>query len=122
MVTTVTSFGRSGLADWLIQRVSAVVLAAYTFFIVFWLVFNPDVTYAQWSQLFSHMWMRVFTLILLLSLVAHGWIGLWVVLTDYVTARFMGGSAVVLRMLAMGFYALVSLIVLVWGIEIIWGL
>ncbi|MGB0744865.1 MAG: succinate dehydrogenase, hydrophobic membrane anchor protein, partial [Opitutales bacterium] len=29
MVTAVTSFARSGLADWLVQRISAVILAAY---------------------------------------------------------------------------------------------
>ena len=29
MVTSVTSLGRNGLYDWLIQRVSAVVIAVY---------------------------------------------------------------------------------------------
>ena len=35
MVTTVTSMGRSGLYDWLMQRVSAVILLAYFLFIAF---------------------------------------------------------------------------------------
>lgn len=34
MVTTVTSYGRSGLSDWLVQRVSAVILAVYSIFMV----------------------------------------------------------------------------------------
>ena len=122
MVTAVTSFGRSGLSDWLIQRASAVALAAYTLFIVIYLLMNPDLTYAQWAELFSHLWVRVFTLLVLLSIVAHGWIGLWVVLTDYVTDRLIGGSALAIRTVAMGTYALVSLTFLVWGIEIIWGI
>ena len=71
MVTAVTSFGRSGLSDWLIQRASAVALAAYTLFIVIYLLMNPDLTYAQWAELFSHLWVRVFTLLVLLSIVAH---------------------------------------------------
>ena len=29
MVTTVTSLGRSGLSDWMIQRISAWVMTAY---------------------------------------------------------------------------------------------
>ena len=33
MVTAVTSFGRSGVSDWLVQRVSAVILLAYFLFI-----------------------------------------------------------------------------------------
>ena len=37
MVTTVTSFGRSGLSDWLVQRVSAIILGAYSIFIVVYL-------------------------------------------------------------------------------------
>ena len=34
MVTTVTSLGRSGLSDWMIQRISAWVMTAYLCFIV----------------------------------------------------------------------------------------
>jgi len=121
MVTAVTSLGRSGLSDWLIQRATAVILAAYTLFIVVYLLMNPELTYAQWAELFSQLWVRVFTLLVLLSIVAHGWIGLWVVLTDYVTTRLIGSGATMLRTGAMGLYALVSLTFLVWGIEIIWG-
>ena len=42
MVTNITSFGRSGLSDWLMQRVSAVILALYTVFVVAYLLFNPN--------------------------------------------------------------------------------
>ena len=34
MVTSVTNLSRSGLYDWMAQRVSAVLLAAYTLFLV----------------------------------------------------------------------------------------
>ena len=40
MITNVTSFSRSGLSDWLLQRVTAVVMAAYTVFITAYLLFN----------------------------------------------------------------------------------
>ena len=55
MVASVTSFGRSGLYDWMIQRVTAVVLAAYTVFILGYLVLNPDLTYMQWSLSLIHI-------------------------------------------------------------------
>ena len=42
MVTQITSFGRSGLYDWMMQRVSAVVLSLYTVFIIGYLLLNPD--------------------------------------------------------------------------------
>lgn len=121
MVTAVTNFGRSGLSDWLIQRFTALVLAAYTIFIVAFLVMTPDLTYAVWVGLFDQLWVRVFSLLVLMSIVAHGWIGLWGVLTDYVTQRMMGSKAVSIRLFILGVYALVTLTFLVWGVEILWG-
>ena len=53
MVTNITSFGRSGLSDWLMQRVSAVILALYTVFVVAYLLFNPNLDYYTWSGLFE---------------------------------------------------------------------
>jgi len=121
MVTAVTSFGRSGLYDWLIQRVSAVVLAAYTLFVAGFIILTPDLTFAVWSDLYSTLCMRVFSLAALLSIAAHAWIGLWAVLTDYLTNRIMGAKATVLRLVAQGVLGLVTMTYTVWGIEILWG-
>lgn len=121
MVTSVTSFGRSGLYDWLIQRIGAVILAAYTIFLAVYLVLHPDLTYEQWHLLFSTLWMRVFSLAALLSFISHAWIGLWSVLTDYITVRLMGSKATALRIFAQVVLGGVSITYLVWGIEILWG-
>jgi len=121
MVTAVTNFGRSGVSDWLMQRVSSVVMAVYTVFIVAYILLNPGMEYEQWQALFAQLWMRIFTLLTLLSVVVHAWIGLWSVLTDYITDRVMGGKATVLRLLAQVFLALVAIIYVLWGVEIIWG-
>ena len=122
MVTSVTSFGRSGLYDWLIQRVGGVVMAAYVVFITVYLALNPDLTFEQWQALFGQLWVRVFSFVTLLSFIAHAWIGLWAVLTDYLTVRLMGDKATVLRILAQVMLGGVSVTYLIWGIEIIWGL
>jgi len=122
MVTAVTSFGRSGLYDWLIQRVSAVVMAAYTIFIVGFLVCTPEVSFELWSSLYSHLWMRIFSLLTLISVAAHAWIGLWSVLSDYLTNRLIGAKAMPLRLLAQMLMGLVTVTYVVWGIEILWGL
>lgn len=121
MVTTITSFGRSGTYDWLIQRVSAVVLAAYTLFIVGFIFLSDDFSYESWSALFEQRWMRIFSLVALLSTVAHAWIGLWSVLTDYITNRLMGGKATFLRLVLEVLLAAVAVFYVVWGIEIFWG-
>lgn len=121
MVTAVTSFGRSGLYDWLIQRVSAVILAAYTVFLVVYVLMNPGLTFEQWSGLYGQLWMRVFSLLALISFLAHAWIGLWSVLSDYITNRMMGPKATVLRLIAQVVLGVAAVTYLVWGVEILWG-
>ncbi len=121
MVRAVTSFGRSGLSDWLVQRVSGVIIAAYFFFIVGWLVANPGVDFATWQALHQLTCMKIFNTVTLLSVVAHAWIGIWAVLTDYVTVRLLGPKATALRLVfeiaAIGLLVVYTL----WGLAIVWG-
>jgi succinate dehydrogenase / fumarate reductase membrane anchor subunit len=121
MVTAVTNLGRSGLSDWLIQRVTALVLLAYTLFIVGVVFFGPEMQYAEWVALFSQTWVRVFSLAALLSIAAHAWIGLWSVSTDYLTERMMGSKANILRLMFQAVVAMALFTYVVWGIQILWG-
>lgn len=121
MVRAATSFGRSGVSDWLIQRFSAVILAAYTFFILGFLLTHPGLDYATWHGLFSSVAVKIFTLLALLSVAAHGWIGLWAVITDYLTERVMGCKALPVRMFILATYAIVTFAYVAWGIQILWG-
>ncbi|MDZ7852203.1 MAG: succinate dehydrogenase, hydrophobic membrane anchor protein [Halomonas sp.] len=114
MVTNITNLGRSGLSDWLLQRVSAVVLALYTLFIVGFLLFSPGLDYAAWSGLFSQTWMRIFSLLAFLSLAAHAWIGLWTVTTDYLKSTGVRLAVQLIIILAI-------FVFLVWGITVLWG-
>ena len=119
MVTAVTSLGRSGLYDWLIQRATAVILLAYFLYVGCVLLCGVD--YGAWKDLYSQTWMRVFSLLALLSLGAHAWVGLWAVFTDYLTERLMGTTGNVLRLAAQGFCAITMFTYVVWGIQILWG-
>ena len=121
MVTAVTNLGRSGLYDWLVQRVSGVILLAWFLCVGAFLVSNPDVSYEQWRGLFQGTAMRVFSVAAILSLALHAWIGLWCVLTDYITPRLMGAKANLLRGVATAACAVTLFTYLVWGIQIIWG-
>ncbi len=60
MVTSVTSFSRTGLSDWLIQRVTSIILLAYFLLIAYQLMGSVD--YTSWARLFEQTWMKVFTL------------------------------------------------------------
>lgn len=114
MVTSVTSFGRSGAYDWMVQRVSAVVLAVYTIWLVGLTFFCP-MDYAGWSELFSQTWVRIFSLMALIALGAHAWIGLWTVTTDYLKNG-------IVRFLAQAVAGAVMFIYAIWGVQILWGL
>ena len=119
MVTTVTSMGRSGLYDWLMQRVTAVILLAY--FVYVGCVLLGGVDYTAWKELHSQTWMRVFSLLALFSLGIHAWVGLWAVFTDYLTERLMGTTGNVLRFVAQVVCAITMFTYIVWGIQILWG-
>ncbi len=120
-VRQITSFGRSGLSDWLIQRVSGVVLAIYTFWLVGYLICHPGLDYAQWLAIHENFCVRVLSLAAILALAAHAWIGLWAVLTDYVTVRLIGAKATVIRVFLELAMIAVILTYVIWAIEILWG-
>ena len=122
MVTTVTSLGRSGLSDWLIQRVSAYVMTAYLIFIVGYLLLTPDLNYTQWAALNSSLPMRMFSLVTILSIAAHAWVGMWCVLTDYITVRLIGPKATALRIIFQLGMIAITLLYVIWAIDILWGI
>lgn len=122
MVTNVTNLGRSGLYDWLMQRFSAVILAAYTLCILGSFVAQPDMNYQQWSEIFESNVMRLFSLITLLALCAHAWIGMWTISTDYLTSLQLGKRATFFRLLFQAGCILLIVVYLLWGIQIFWGI
>ena len=122
MITNVTSFSRSGLSDWLLQRVTAVVMATYTVFITAYLLFNSGLEYSQWLGLHSHIAMKIFNVLTVLSIAVHAWIGLWAVLTDYVTERLLGPKATVLRIFLQLGMITVTLVYVIWALDIVWGI
>ena len=115
MVTSATSLTGNGLRDWLIQRVSALVIGAYSVFILFYIGLHPHLDYSTWQQLFSHLSIRIFTLVTLFCVLVHTWIGMWTVFTDYIKPSCLRITLICLLILVLFGY-------LFCGIEIIWGL
>lgn len=122
MVTSITSLGRSGLSDWMLQRVAAAVMTAYVIFITAYLMVNPDLSYEQWRGLHSSLPMRMFSLMTILSIAAHAWIGMWCVFTDYVTVRLIGPKATLVRIFFQLSMITITLLYVVWAIDILWGM
>lgn len=115
MVTSATSLTQSGIRDWLIQRVSAIILGLYTIFILCYIAFHPEFTYVNWHNLFSNAWMRMFSFLALLSIVLHSCVGVWTIFTDYI-------KPFALRLFLLVVLTLALLCYLAWGVQILWGL
>jgi len=120
MVTSVSSLGRSGVFDWLVQRISAVVLLGWFVFVGIYLASHPALTFEQWTNLFNMTGMRIFTLTAIVALCAHAWVGMWTISTDYLTSTMLGKAATVVRLLFQLATLAVLVVYLVWCTQILW--
>jgi succinate dehydrogenase / fumarate reductase membrane anchor subunit len=102
-----------GLRDWLAQRVTAVIMAAYSVIVAVVLLSGQPITYAAWRGLFSQGWMRVATLLFAFSLAWHAWVGVRDIIMDYV--KFDG-----LRLALQVFILLLISIYFGWTVQILW--
>ena len=119
MVTSIASFGRSGLADFVLQRVTAVVLAAYGLCVVGFFVSQP-VTHEALVRFFGGLPMRAFTTLALAALAVHAWIGMWTIGTDYIRKHYFGrGHSVYLAIYLLICLAMIFVYVL-WPLSVIW--
>ncbi|WP_298769747.1 succinate dehydrogenase, hydrophobic membrane anchor protein [uncultured Shewanella sp.] len=115
MVTNAASLGRSGVHDFILIRASAIILACYTIFMVGFVACNSPLTYDVWHGLFSVIPMKVFTILTLIAVLVHAWIGIWQVLTDYVKNVAVRGVLQFVFVIA-AFSYLVAGILIVWGV------
>jgi len=120
VVTNVTSFGRSGLSDFVIQRVSAVVIALYALYLIAFFLFNPAVSHDDLVAFFGSVTMKTFSTLAVFATAAHAWIGMWTVGTDYIREHYFGASAIVYRMVYQIGCLLVLFIYVLWGLQIFW--
>lgn len=113
MIDSPFSLSHNGLRDWLIQRITAVVLGLYFGFLLIYFLVHPSLEFVQWQALFNCPAMRIFSFFALLCTVWHAWIGIWTVLTDYI--KCVAGRLLleVLMILSLIGY-------LVWGVLILW--
>jgi len=103
-----------GLKDWLVQRVSAVLMAVYIILLMIIVFISAPQDYMAWKTIFNNQWMRIATFLFLVSLFWHAWIGVRNVLMDYVHAIAIRLTLQILVILSLFFY-------LVWSAEILWS-
>jgi len=121
-VTNVTSLTRSGLSDFLVQRVTAVILALYTFCVLGFFLVTSEVSHAELVDYLGHPVMKVFSILAVLSLAAHAWIGMWTVGTDYIRPHYFGAHATAWRMTYQVICLTLLFVFVVWTLPMFWGI
>lgn len=114
MVRNATGLTGSGFRDWLLQRITGAFLGIYFVCLVGYLLFAPTITYDAWHALFHCNLVKGATVIVLLSLIAHAWIGLWSVVTDYIHCVSIRFTVQIIFITALIAY-------FIWGIAIVSG-
>ena len=103
-----------GLKDWLAQRITAVVLAAYTLVLGFAVLTGPPLAQASWKALFSGPFIKVLTVMAFVALAWHAWIGVRDTYMDYVKPTSIRLTLQVLTIVLLVGYAM-------WTFTILWS-
>lgn len=110
----VTSSSHSGLGEWVWQRLSAVYLGLFVFYVTLRFWFWPVADFAAWQAWFTLPVVRIAWLLAFASLLIHAWIGIRSVFLDYLQSfrlRFMVSTLFALGLIACGF----------WVVDILYG-
>ena len=119
MVTQVLSLTRSGLTDFVVQRLTAVILGAYSLFLLGFFL-GDNVTHAGLVAFFWSPTMQIFSTLAILSIAAHGWIGMWTIGTDYLRPAHIGGMATTIRFVYQLICLLALFVYLIWSLRLVW--
>ena len=103
-----------GLKDWLIQRLTAVVMAVYTLLVLGVALWNGGIDYALWTALFANRAFKLASFLFIVALLYHAWIGARDIYMDYIKPTglrlFLEALSVVLLVAYLG-----------WAMQLLWG-
>jgi succinate dehydrogenase / fumarate reductase membrane anchor subunit len=104
-----------GLGDWLLQRLTAVVMLLYTVFMLAAVLLHSPGSYDDWRRIFTHGAVRIATMLFFVALLYHAWVGMRDILMDYVRATG-------LRLALQFGVGLLLVVYLIWAASILWGI
>ena len=70
-IKSATGLTGSGSRDWIIQRISGVVLAVYSVVLLGFFLTHGNVSFVEWSEFMTSLPMRLFSLLAVLALAGH---------------------------------------------------
>ena len=113
MVKRVVVGAHYGLRDWLMQRITAVVMLLATLVFAAFFLTHPSMQFEDWQAFFSYQAVRVLALLFFLSLFLHAWVGVRDILMDYIQPVGVRLTLQVVVIVTLVSYAL-------WTVSILW--
>jgi succinate dehydrogenase / fumarate reductase membrane anchor subunit len=84
----ITSLTSSGIKDFFVQRVTAIIVAIYFAYVLIeslCLYYCGTLNYDTWHAIFmGNIFFKVATLMAYLSMFLHAWVGIWIICSDYI--------------------------------------
>ena len=116
-----------GALIWNIQRYSSLFILAYIIYIFNFLIITDDIDFYTWSNFFNSYQAKLSTSIVFFMIIAHAYIGLWTIGTDYLTTRTLGflsntlaKKADFLRSLYFFIFAILGMFYLITILYVVW--
>ena len=103
-----------GLRDWLVQRITAVVMVIYTLLLLLVFVRLPVVDFGHWQAVWKQPVIRYGTVLFLISVYYHAWIGVRDIFMDYIKDPGLRLTLYVIIIGALVCYA-------AWSFQILWS-
>ncbi len=103
-----------GLRDWLAQRVTAVVMLVYTLLVLMALIILPKFDYWHWQALWQLDLMRYSTVLFVMAMLFHAWVGVRNIFMDYIKDAGLRLTLYVVVIIALIAYG-------AWTVQILWG-
>ena len=104
-----------GWRDFLVQRISAVLMAVFTLLVLVQVLFTKGpIGYDVWAGIFAAQWMKALTFAVIVALLWHAWVGVRNIAMDYlkpVWLRLAFQCAVIALLVAY----------LGWTVQVLWG-
>lgn len=103
-----------GVRGFMVQRVSAVVMAVYTLCALVVIAASPRFDHAGWKALWATPGVRYATFAFVVAVLLHAWVGLRNVFMDYVHPTLLRLTLYIVVIVALVMYG-------AWSIQILWG-
>lgn len=103
-----------GLRDWLVQRVTAIVITLWIVLMLGALLWNGGFDHASWKALWASTAFRLVSFLFVVAVLWHAWVGVRNIAMDYLKPVWLRLTVDCVVLAAIVVY-------LGWAIQILWG-